>query len=419
MKISIFIIFITILFSCNQKKQNLKLLKVTEYSSSKVSDSALVHILEENNNLNIEISYTLSEDYALNQLKEKKVDLVILPNNVSNNYGELRLLTPLLPRILIIYTNKKTKIDDLKELFEKGYIYFEERSRLDSLFYKKLFYNFNIDETKVRAKSLDKLDLKKQKSDSLLVYVGLTHLNNSLIKYLAEINWFFFSLDDVKNYGKGSKTEGFTMMNPSAHHFLIPMFVYSGQPEKPILTIALRDVLIANNELDAHIAYAIVETLVGKRANLIKKNNIYKLLEIDYTKEVWGFPLHEGAKNYLERNKPSVWMRWIRMMWPIISLLVVFIGAISSFRRIVRKKTKQNIGSYYISINEIKEKANSVKNAKDVSDLLIELNNIQSKAIDTLAKNKFDSSESFNLFLALSSEVKNDLNDKLKGNSKN
>ncbi len=416
MRIFISLFIITVIFSCNKEEQPLKLIKVTERSSSKISDLALVKVLEENN-IKIDISYTLYEDSALSLLEKKEVDMVIVPNNAGSDDFQFKLLAPLLPRLLIIYTNKETGIKDLKELFENGKLYFEDRSNLDSLFFEKLYYNYGIDESKVEENSLDELDLTNE-SDALLVYIGLTHINNDLIKQLADDKWLLFSLDEVENYGYGSKVEGFTMMNNSVYSFLIPMYVYKRTPKKPILTVAMKDVLICREDLNKDVAYSIIKVLVENKMKLIKSNSVYNLLDFEFNDKVWAFPLHSGTRSYIEKDEPSMLMLWVRDLWPVISITVVFIGAFSSLRGFWRKKDKQNIESYYTSLNEIKQKTLLLDKTTDINSLLKELMTLKVKAIDTLANNKFDSSQSFNIFLALYTEVKNDLIDALKEKDK-
>ena len=191
-------------------------------------------------------------------------------------------------------------------------------------------------------------------------------------------------------------------------------YVYKSVPKSPVLTVAIKDILIARKELDAGIAYEIVETIVENKVRLIKMNDIYNIINFDFDEQIWAFPLHQGSLNYIEKDKPFAWVRWINILWPIISILVIFIGAFSSVRNKLRKRQRQNIEAYYISINEIKEKLILMVKHEEINDLLQELNDLKTKAIDTLANNKFDSGESFNIFLALYSELKNDLNERLK-----
>ena len=406
--------FVIITSSCNNNKKSLNLLKVTEKGASKLSDSALVKILKEETNLEIKITHTLSEDFAVKQLRTGDIDLLIMPNSIIDekiNF-DFRTIAPLLPRILMVLTNEKKEVKDLKNLLENNIVIYEEMSRLDSLFFKRLYENFDIDEEKIKTKSITDLDLEKE-SDSSFVYVGLTHLHNLNVRNLVNHNWSMFSLDDVQNYGMGSKLEGFAMNFPSAYPFILPMSVYKGNPKQPILTLAIKDVLICKEELEEDLVYQIMETLIEKKSQLVFINNSYNLLDFDFEKQLLSFPLHEGTKNFLERNKPSIWMRYINMAWPILSILVIFIGAFTSFKRRLKKKNKENIENYYTSLLEIREKSSHIDSDSEIKELLNDMKLLRSRAIEALANNKFDSGESFNIFLALYTEIKNDLDEDL------
>jgi len=341
-------------------------------------------------------------------LVREEVDLVIIPNNATSNNLKINSIITLLPRLLMVFTNKNTEVTDLKELLEKGTVFFEDRSKLDSLFFKNLYYNFNIDESKIASRTSDDLNLDIE-NDSLLVYIGLTHINNMLIKKMADHNWSFFSVGDIDNYGKGSRVEGFAMMNTSSYPFILPESVYRGKPKEPILTIAINDILICREDLDEFLVYQILETLVENKSQLINLNSAYSLLDFNIENQELSFPLLEGTKNYLEKDEPSIWMRYINMAWPILSIMVIFIGALTSFNRILKWKRKENIEKYYTSLLLIKEKSEHLDEITEIEILLNDLGSLRLKAIEALAENKFNSGESFNIFLALYSEIKNDL----------
>lgn len=402
-----------ILFSCRSKEDSLKMLKVTEYSSSKVTDTSLVNLLRRNNNLKINIEYTLSEDDALQQLKDKKVDLIIIPNNARSPDPEFRTLLPLLPRILMVLTNKKVDSMSARDLFKKGTVYFEDRSRLDSLIFKKLYYNFNIDEKQIRSKLVQDIDLTPN-SDSLKVYVGLTHVNNVLVKELTNLNWYFYSMGDIDFYGKGSRMEGFTMVNTSGYPFIIPMSIYRGKPEQSALTFAINDILITRDDLDERTAYDITKTIIENKSYLIKMNPTYNLLNFDYSKQVLSFPLHRGAKKYLNKDEPPIWFKYVSMVWPLISISVVVFGIFASLRQRLKRRKKQNIEMYYNKLIKLRDDADSAEDLQIYIKFLKELKNLRSEAMKSLANKKLDPGESFNIFLVLYNEVRDDFTNNIK-----
>jgi len=407
------LLIIVLLSSCIKDNKSLELLKVTEYSSSKVTDTSLARVLYKNNDLKINVTYTLSEDEALEQLEKKEVDLVIIPNNAKKGENDFRTLVPLLPRVLMILTNKKVDTMSVKDLFEKGQIYFEDRSRLDSIVFRKLYYNFDIDESKIHTNLSEKLNVN-EKSKDLEVYVGLTHVNNLLVKKLTNLDWHFFSLDNIDNYRKGSRIEGFTMMNASGYPFIIPMSVYKGKPKKSVLTYAINDVLICRSDLDEDIAYGITQTIIENKSHLSEMNPVYNLLNFDYDSQVLSFPKHKGTKKFLSRDEPPVWSKYVKMIWPLISISVVLFGVITSLRQRLKRRKKQNIEMYYNTLLEIRGKADEAVDVDSLVTLLKELKLLRSEAMKSLANKKLDSGESFNIFLALFNDTKTELIDDIK-----
>lgn len=409
----LFFLVVFVLFSCEEKGMSLKLLKVTEHSSVKVSDSALIKLFKSKKNIDIEISYTLSPTYAHDQLEEKKVDFVITPNNSRPVEKDFRIIVPLLPRILMILTNKDTEDSDIKEVFENGIVYFEDRSRLDTLIFEKLHYSFDVDNHNVDARRIEDLDVKI-KSDSLLVYAGLTHFNNEMVKKLANNGWYFFSLDNLDYYKKGSRVEGYTMMNSSAHSFVLPRSIFKGKPVRPIYTIAMSDVLITRSDVDKELVYDIAEAIVEFKSELIRMNSVYNLLDFNFDKHTMSFPIHKGAMSFFNKDEPPVWSKYVKMIWPLISISVVLFGILVSFRNRYKKRIKQNIEMYYNSLLDIRGKSETTKDTDSLIGILKDLKELRSQAMKSLADKKLDSGESFNIFLALYSDTKNELIDELR-----
>ena len=409
--LSIILLVIITLVSCNTNQKTFKLLKVTEYSSSKMSDSSLIKVLKVKDNIDMTIHYTLSEDEALKKLSDKDVDLLIIPNNATCKDMRIKAIAPLLPRILMIMTNKDVEGKSLKDILENGEVYFEERSRLDSLFFDKLFYSFNVDKSKIAELAEFAPD---KWSDSLQVYIGLTHMSNLLVKKLVYQNWSFFSLDDIDNFGKGSKVEGFSMMNMSVKPFIIPRSIFRGKPDNSILTVSINDILITRSDISNDVIYDLTRILYENRSRLIQMNPVYNLLDFNYDRQDLSFPLHKGTIQFLDRNEPPTWSKYVKMIWPLISISVVLFGIIASLRQRLKRRKKQNIEEYYNSLLEIRDNAESAEDADSLIAILRELKKLRSHAMKSLANKKLDSGESFNIFLALFNDTKTDLIDSLR-----
>lgn len=411
--LAVAVLVLLVFSSCKDEKKEYKFLKVSEYSLSKVSDTSLVSFLSRENNIKLSIEYTLSEDVALKKLKDKEVDFLIIPNNARYSRSDFRTVVPLLPRVLMILTNKKLSFNDIKDVFEKGVVYFEDRSRLDSIFFEKLYYNFNIDERKIDSHLVEELSPEKE-SDSLEVYVGLTHFNNTEVRNLSDRGWYFYSMDDINMFGKGSRIEGFTMMNTDSYPFVLPMSIFRGKPLRSILTVAINDILITRKDVDHNLVYNLTKTIIENKSELIQMDQTYNLLKFDYDAQVLTFPIHRGARDYLNRNEPPVWYKYVKMVWPLISISVVLFGIFASFRQRLKRRKKQNIEMYYNSLLDIREKSDSTTDPEEYTALLKEMKKLRAQAIKSLAKKRLDPGESFNIFLALYNETKGELIERIR-----
>ncbi|NPA36216.1 MAG: hypothetical protein GXO47_05140 [Chlorobi bacterium] len=401
--------------SCSYDKNEIVLLKVSELGPARISDSSLVVVFEKELNKKIRIEYTLSEDTALKRLEDGEVDFAIIPNNTESceNKNDLRTVSPLLPRILVIltYNLPQAKNQTVKELFEKNVVIFEEMSRLDSMFFDSFFRSYDITPNQRDSYFAHQLN-RTGWNDSSFVYVGLTHLHNPIMKEMLDHGASFFSLDDVTLLGKGSSVEGLKLSFPKLYPFILPKSFYKGRPLKPVVTIAIPDVLVTCRKTENYLVYKIVKILDEKKAELITEDNIYTLLngQQEMRNIMYSFPLHRGALNYLNRNKPSVWTRYASVIWPFISILAIIAGAFASLKRHISQRKKIRMDSLYTELLQIRKRAIEHKDEGHVKQFLAELGDIRIKAFDALMENKLNADESFTIFLSLYSDVENEIN---------
>jgi len=410
-----FTLVIVFAVSCgNYKNDELVLLKVTELGSARISDSSIVKVLHEQIHKDIIIKYSLSEDTALQQLQDKRVDLAIIPNITKGNSDavNLRTIMPLLPRILVILANNIPNAKDLsvKELFENNVMVFEDMSRLDSIFFHKFFVNYGIDPKKLTSYMVHKVDTKNWEKSSF-IFVGLTHLHNPIMKDLINNGAEFIGLDKISELGKGSSAEGMSMVFPKLHPFVLPKSFYNGRPEEPVLTIAIPDILVACRDLDDVTVYNIIKTITENKAQLIQNDNIYNLLNTNTNDELFSYPLHEGAKQYIRRNEPSVWTKYASTIWPFLSIIAILAGGLASLRQYLRQRKRVRIENLYNDLLQIRKRAFVDNSSENLDSLQKELRDIRSKAFDALVENKLSTDESFSIFLLLYGEVMNEINE--------
>jgi hypothetical protein len=205
------------------------------------------------------------------------------------------------------------------------------------------------------------------------------------------------------------------MVFPKLTPFILPKSFYKGKPEKPILTIAIPDVLVTTKFIDNYTVYNIIKVITENKSLLVDKDNIYNLLNTQYKNEQWLFPLHQGAQNYFDKDKPSIWSSYANVIWPFVSMIAIFIGGITSMKQRIKQKKKLRIETFYASLLDIRKRAYKNQDAVNTDTLLKELRSIRESAFNSLRNNQLSPNESFSIFLQLYSEVM----EEIKGLGKN
>ncbi len=387
--------------------KGVRMVKVSELSSAKVSDSAVVALLAEKLGVRTRIFYTLSEDTALLYLHERKADLAIIPNNVHVRDGSLRTVMPMLPRILVILAMNVDAGDrkNLKELFEKHTVVYEDLSRIDSIFFRTFFESIGVDFNRNHGLRVNSLDMSRWR-DSSLVFAGLTHMHNPLVRRLLDEGAVLVSLDEVDLLGKGSMVDGVILNYPWAIPYILPKAFYKGHPEYPVLTVAIFDILVTRKDEPTALIYDLVKAIAGNKGHLVAMDHVYNLLQVSgFEDEMFSFPLHEGTLEYLNRDEPSLISRYAAFLWPLISILAILAGAFASIRRWMSLRKKLSIESFYRRLLSIRKKALRVENVKARKKLINDLRQLRSEAFDVLMENRLVADDSFQIFLILYSEV--------------
>jgi len=203
-----------------------------------------------------------------------------------------------------------------------------------------------------------------------------------------------------------------SMVFPKLHPFVLPKSFYNGRPKEPVLTIAIPDILVACRDLDDVTVYNIIKTITENKAQLIQNDNIYNLLNTNSNNELFSYPLHEGAKQYIRRNEPSVWTKYASTIWPFLSIIAIIAGGIASLHQYIRQRKRVRIETLYTDLLQIRKRAFKSKDSEKREIIQKELRDIRSKAFDALMENKLSTDESFSIFLLLYGEVMNEIKER-------
>jgi TRAP-type uncharacterized transport system substrate-binding protein len=407
-KLILFLFFLIGSFGCTNKDVPLKLVKVVEVGATKISDKPIVELLAEQNEVKVDLIFSEAQDSVINLLHNNEIDMAILPNSVKTGYKDIKTITSLLPRVLlIVYRPELVGTQSLEELIKGRKVGYENSNSDDQQIVVDFFNHYKIDVTKDLEPILVSDSLSSL--DGLDIFITLTHIRNPIIYRLLEEGNLIYSLDNPELIDRGSSVDGFVLTSPNVYPFVLPKSVYSHGPHEPILTIGVRDILVCNESMNAELVYNIIETISENKTALTQRNKSYGLLDLDYNSinTSFAFPLHPGAVNYLTRDKPSFFERYAELTGVIISIFVILFGTLSQVRRYLKQRKKDRIDIFY---KELLVLRSQYKEGDINSEVALEtLMEIRSHAFNALMNEKLDANESFGIFLQLFDDVNSEL----------
>jgi len=340
MRYLVILLSFAFLFSCSNPRKTFVIVKVVELGGDKISDAALTDLLYEEKNIHVRLEFSSSADETVERLASKEIDLAILPNNtqVSNEASEIRTITPLLPRILMVFYRNEIK-PSINQLIESTNLIYELTGASDSIFWKAFTEHYAIDRNSFHYKRFDgtlEYPAIKSQLDSADIFITIGHLNNYLVDSLFSYGYHLFPLDEMQ---VGNSIEGFSLVYPQAYPFLIPEYVFGGKPIHPLPTLGIRDVLVCHEDFAESRVYDIVEVLSEKRTLLMQRNRNYNLLPyLDQESYHLTFPLHQGSLDYIHKDKPGFLERYADVMALFLSITVLSVGYLVSILR--KEKTE-------------------------------------------------------------------------------
>ncbi len=133
------------------------------------------------------------------------------------------------------------------------------------------------------------------------------------------------------------------------HPGRIPRGSYRGEPplpERDLETAMVNRLLVASNDVPSSVIYNITAVLFERRRELSELNTLASLITAPDTSGGTTIPLHEGAAQYYDREKPSIWSEQADILRTMISLLAVLASMMFAFRNWFQGGQKNRADAY-------------------------------------------------------------------------
>jgi hypothetical protein len=118
-----------------------------------------------------------------------------------------------------------------------------------------------------------------------------------------------------------------------------------------------------------------------------------------------SFPLHVGARRYLERDEPGLLERYAETINTLVYIAVLMATGFFAFARWRSRRSRDRIDRFYLRALGVQERIGGEASAS----LLAELIALEQEAFHSLLQNKLAADESFRIFTELISRVRADI----------
>ncbi|GAB4396054.1 MAG: hypothetical protein OHK0053_08850 [Microscillaceae bacterium] len=318
--------------------------------------------------------------------------------------GELRSVAPLYPQVFFIVYADSLRPSSLRDLVQGRTIAIGPKSGGTAPFTRRLLSRFGIDSSEYHFSYSDYTQNTLRPETP--ISISLTAYNNARIaEMLTEKRGKIWSFDEPGLLGQGTSVEGFCLGYPFARPFILPKNTFGAFPAEPVLTIALENVLLAHRKVPPSAVYEIAKTLFEHRELLVRQDVSLQYLRPDFDSGNLQFPLHEGAKQYLNRDKPSILERYAEVLALIVTLLTLAVGTGATVWQWNRRRRKDRIDRYYLDVIQIEKSLPQCQTEAELRAAQKALEQLRQRAFQLLVDEQLQADDSFRIFVSLVQDV--------------
>ncbi len=325
-----------------------------------------------------------------------KADFSISENYIPYQQGVNSVMV-FFPQILHVFYLSANKPKTFEELILDKKVFIGSEGSGSYRFMQNLFEFFKLDKSRIH--------ITEDAFDEVDVFAGFSDIlsDNYLIGLEA---YSIYSFDDIDHYGKGSIAEAIALKFPKVHPYIIPQNTYGEITETPILAISSDALLVAREGMSEDEVYQVIKSIFKDRQSFNKISPLlYKGLTETFDRGSLTFPLHEGARVYLDRDEPGPFERYAELFGVLFSITIALVSGIISLGKWRKQRKKDRVDVFYDDLMQIKNRFNAAYTVENgYADLKL-IKSSQNRAFQMLIDEDLAADESFRIYMELSKEV--------------
>jgi TRAP transporter TAXI family solute receptor len=187
---------------------------------------------------------------------------------------------------------------------------------------------------------------------------------------------------------------------PSLEATKIPKGTYNGAipiPADDLPAVAVRAMLVAQQDVDESVIYEITRILTESRNELVKQHPQAAMIRPLESGEQLSLPLHPGAKAYYNQDKPNFVVQYAEPIGLLLSVSTLCISGLWQLRLWLQGRQKNRADMYNLEILALIDQVHVIDNLEQLEAIRHHLFEIFHKVVVDLDKDLI-SPESFQSF---------------------
>ena len=196
------------------------------------------------------------------------------------------------------------------------------------------------------------------------------------------------------------QTDALRLTYPYLEDAFIPQGTYDGTiplPSQDVKTVAVRALVIAHQQVNAEVIYAITRVLHERKMEIVALYPPAFTIERPESQEILGWSLHAGAEQYYTKNQPNFWVQYAELLGLFLSLAVLGISGIWQLRLWLIGRQKNRADMYNLQLLDLIETIQETQDLEELKQVRRRLLSILQAVVIDLDKDRI-SAESFQSF---------------------
>lgn len=178
--------------------------------------------------------------------------------------------------------------------------------------------------------------------------------------------------------------------------------------KKALLTVAVDTLLVTRKEVSEATIYKLTQTFLEQKPRFTAiAPHLFSGINESFDPLALNFPLHRGARAYLQRDDPSFIERYAETINLLVYLTFLFISAFLAFTRWRDHRKKDRIDVFYDRVLAIRDE----QGKRSTEERLAELQALEREAFSSLIAEKLAANESFRIFTDLLATARTEIAD--------